>query len=339
MRICNILVSFCMLILVSCGDDNGSSAKENRSRILDSPEFAGITDSIRKNPENPGLLIQRAVRLSQKNFHEMATADFKKSWELTGDPGMGLEYVSNLLLTGKEKEAIDLLNDGIDRFPGHPDYKRRLAEVYAQSGNSRKAISIYEELLSEDPQNFEAWYNLGVLQAEIRDTASAIQSLQRSYEIIPLNHSGLSLANMLITRKDPDALRIVNEIIARDSEGLVTDALLLKGIYYSETGNKAQALEIFEECIRRDWKMSDAYIEKGIVQFEQNNYKEALETFTMAATVSNTYADAYFWMGRSHEAMNNFVDAIENYQRALSLDETFIEARNRIRKLTARIKE
>ena len=301
-----------MLVLISCNDDSPPSAEENRKQILNSPEFAGISDSIRKDPDNPGLRIQRAVRLSQKNLHEIATEDFKKSWELTNDPQMGLEYVSNLLLTGKEKQAVALLNEGIDRFPGHPDYIRRLAEVYAQSGDRRKAISIYEELLSEDPDNFEAWYNLGVLQAEIKDTAAAIQSLQRSYDIIPLNHSGLALANLLITRKDPAALRICDEIIARDAEGLVTDALLLKGIYYSETGNKKAALEIFEECIRRDWKMSDAYIEKGIVQFEQKNYSEALETFTMAATVSNTYADAYFWMGRSQEALNNFVEANEN---------------------------
>lgn len=329
---------FCILFLLlsavvfSCNDDADNGRLDAES-ILNNPPYASLTDSIEQFPDNVQLRLRRGTMLAQKNLHELATGDFERSWELTNDENIGLEYASNLLLTGNEQKALRFLEDGVKQFPNNPEYKRRLAEVHAQLGDSRKAILIYDSLLSADQENFEAWYDKGMLQAQTGDTLGAIESLERSYSIMPLNHSALSLAQILISQKDPRALEICNSILAKDSGIQQIDALYLKGVYYSETGQPAKAVEQFDLVIQRDWKMTDAYLEKGIIYLDQKNYRQALETFNMATTVSNTNADAWFWVGRTYEAMGNKQQAIINYQRALSLEPEFTEAQQRLRKL------
>ncbi|MET0244731.1 MAG: tetratricopeptide repeat protein [Flavitalea sp.] len=320
----------CLLPMTGCKEKDPSAKPV---QVLERPPFKTITDSIRKYPGVPGMYMERAIRLSQNNKLDLATADFKKAWELSGDENIALEYVSNLLLVNNINEAMKVLQDGVVKFPENAEFNRRLGEIYAESGNMEGALKEFNTIINKDPENFEAWYDKGSLLTKLRDTTGAIEAYEKSFALQPINHTGIALANLFIGRKDPKALKIVNYLIARDTANLQTDAIFTKGVYYTETGKKDLALQQFEECIRRDWKLTDAYIEKGIIFYEQKKIDTALATFNMSVTVSNTNADGYFWMGRCYEMKSDRTKAIENYQRALSLDNTFIEAAERIKSL------
>lgn len=323
---------FIIALASGCREDKPKH-KNVSAEVLHQPPYARITDSIGQDPENMELLLRRALLLSQNSLHELATPDFQKAWEKTKNASIGLEYASNLFLSGHEQEAVQFLEDGIKMFPGDLDYLRRLAEVYNETGQKYKAFEVYNQLLAKDSSDFEGWYNLGTIQAENGDTTAAIRSLERSISIMPLNHSALFLANILIHKKDPKALELIDFVIQRDSAQLLTDALFLKGVYYAETNQPQKAIEQYDEVIKRDWKLTDAHIEKGIIYLRQKDYKKAIEIFTLASTVSNTDADPYYWLGRTYEAQENKSMAIDNYQRAISLDPDFIEARQRLKRL------
>ncbi|RYY23674.1 MAG: tetratricopeptide repeat protein [Chitinophagaceae bacterium] len=323
-----LLPAFIILLISAC---NEQEPDKKPGDLLNRAPFKSISDSIRQFPENPGMYLERAIRLSQHNKLDLATADFKKSWELSQDPGVALEYVSNLLLVNKVDEAMKTLKECAGKFPENTEFNRRLGEIYAEMGNTDAALAQFDDIIKIEPENFEAWYDKGNVLAKLKDTTGAIQALEKSFVLQPINYTGIALANLYIGKKDPKALKICNFLIARDSSGLQTDAVYAKGMFYSETGNPALALEQFEECIRRDWKLTDAYIEKGIIYYEQKKLDTALKTFNMSVTVSNTNADGYFWIGRCYEAMKENDKAIENYQRALSLDRTFMEAVERIK--------
>jgi tetratricopeptide (TPR) repeat protein len=318
--------------LFACREDQPDQQKM-ADQVLHQPPFTGITDSIEKDPENIELRLTRALMLSQKNLHELATPDYEMAWNKTKNAEIGLEYASNLFLSGQESKAIQFLESGNKQFPDNLNYTRRLAEVYQQTGETSKALQTYNILLQRDSSDFEGWYNLGAIQAENGDTAQAIKSLERSFSIVPLNHSGLLLANILINKKDPRALTLIDQVIAKDSAQMLTDALFLKGVYFSEMNQPQKAIEQFDEVIKRDWKITDAHIEKGIIYLKQKNFPKALEIFTMASTVSNTDADPYYWIGRTYEAEKKIPEAIDNYHRALSLDPDFIEAKQRLNRL------
>ncbi|MEP7257133.1 MAG: tetratricopeptide repeat protein [Flavitalea sp.] len=322
-----------LLSLSSCDSSDKRPGNESAVKTLGLPLFKDLTDSLSQFPDDVSLYVRRASLLSQHNFHEIANADYKKAWELTSDENIALEYASSLLLTNKLTEGIALLEHGLKAFPANTEFNRRLAEVYAQIGKSSKALEQYNIINQKDPTNFEAWFDKGSLLARMADTSGAIAAMEKSFSILPINYSGLALANLYITRKNPRALEICNILLAKDSGNAQTEPLYMKGVYYSELNDKAKALQQFEECILRDWKMTDAYIEKGIIFFEEKNFELALKTFKMAATVSNTNADAYYWMGRCYESTGNTGEAVVNYERAFALDRSFAEAKEALKRV------
>jgi tetratricopeptide (TPR) repeat protein len=319
----------------ACTGDEQQHKNPNTARILSSSSFAGLSDSIERFPDNVELRLRRAILLSQKNLHEEATPDYKHAWDLTGDEGVALEYASNLLLSGKYNRAVSLLKECETKFQDNTEFSRRLGEIYMQNGDNNKALQEFDKIISRDSSNFEAWFDRGILMSRLKDTAEAIRSLEISFSIVPINYTGVALANIYVAQKDPRAIEICNFLISNDSARLQTEPLFLKGAYYADRQMYDSAIAQFDECIRRDWKMTDAYIEKGIIWFERENFDEALKIFSMAATVSNTDADAYYWMGRCFESTGQRDQAILNYERALSLDRSFTEARDALRRLNS----
>jgi tetratricopeptide (TPR) repeat protein len=321
-----------MITIMSCGssDNDAGAVRKNPG---ESPALRGITDSINRFPDNADLRIRRALMLSQMNLHERATQDYRKAWEITGDQHVLLEYASNLLLAQQLPEAVTALEEGRRKFPKNSEFSRRLAEINIQKGNVDDALAQFDNMIVADSTNFEAWYGKGLLLARMKDTARAIDALEKSFSLVPINYTGMALANIYVAQKNPRAIDICNTILSYDSANVQTDPVFMKGVYYADTRQHDSAIKQFDECIRRDWKMTDAYIEKGIILYERKQFNEAIKLFSMTTTVSNTDADGYYWLGRCYETTGKIQDAIENYERAVALDNTFTEARAALRRL------
>lgn len=324
-----------LIFSVFSGGCNGSGNKDGdeASALLQNLPYTALSDSIRRFPGNAGLYFRRAILLSQNKAHELALADYKKSWELAPNEETGLRYAAGLSITGRPVEKIRLLQDCIQKFPNEPAFERLLGETYMDADQFKEAMNIYDGLLAKDSADFEAWYEKGLVLEQLKDTAGAITALKKAFQLQPLNTYALELAHLYAENKNPVSLKICDEIIARDSLMELADPFFIKGIFYANTGKYEQAITQFDSCIKRDWKFTDAYIEKGIAFFKQKNYDGALNTFRMAATVSNTNPDAYYWMGRCYEAINRKAEAVLNYERAISLDKHFTEAREALKRV------
>src|SRR5215831_932475 len=156
------LGSILILILVSCNN-------KGTTNVLEEPPFASITDSIKKFPTNPDLLIRRGELLSQNNQHELAYLDYRKAWDMNKTEDVAMDYVSNLYLVNKPGEAVRVLEESVKKFPGNPELRRRLSEAYIQSGLSKKAMEQYDNMIKNDSNNFDPWYQKGILLAEMKD--------------------------------------------------------------------------------------------------------------------------------------------------------------------------
>jgi tetratricopeptide (TPR) repeat protein len=322
----------CCLVFFISGCSETGKKKTDMSSVLDKAPFAVYTDSIRKFPDDIHLYFERAQLLSKNNLHEIATADYKKSWESAPGELTAIQYASNLSIINKPNEELQLLQSGLQQFPASRELKRILGEAYIQSKN-KEALQLYDKMLQNDSADFEAWFEKGMLFAKIKDTVKAIDALKNAYAIQPISTYALELAHLYAETNNAAALGLCDNVISKDSARDMIDPFFIKGIYYANTRQYEKGIAQFDSCIRRDWKFTEAYIEKGIAFFEQKNYDVAINTFRMAATVSNTYPDAYYWIGRCYEAINKKEEAEQYYERAIALDKNFTEAKDAIKRL------
>lgn len=327
------IFSLLLLAAVACSCHMGGPSANGFDETLQQQPFKPLTDSIEKNPSNAGLLLRRAELLTQNNQHDIAYYDYKKSWQLQPSEASALLFVSNLFLTGRNKDAIELLKKCTQQYPSNTEFLRRLGEAYTQAGNTQQAFALYDDLLKKDTANFEALYEKGLLYAQLKDTAHAIAVLEKAYRLQPVLQNGLALANLYAETKNEKVLALCDALQQRDTAREFVDPVFLKGVYYSNIKDYPRAIALFDEAINRDWRFIEPYIEKGIILFQQKNYDEALKTFQFATNISYTNADNYYWMGRCYEAIGKNQEAIDYYYKALTFDKDFKEAKEALKRL------
>ncbi len=328
-----ILYSMCLGIFVCGCNLAGNKSANGFDEILQQPPYKSVSDSIGKNSADASLYRRRAELLTQNNQHDIAYYDYKKSWQLQPSESSALLFTSNLFLTGRSKDAIDLLKKCMQLYPGNTEFMRRLGEGYTQTGESKQALAQYDEILKKDTGNFEALYEKGILYAQMKDTANAIAVLEQSYRRQPILQNGLALANLYAETKNAKVIALCDALQQKDTARDFVDPVFLKGVYYSNVKDYTKAIPLFDEAINRDWRFVEPYVEKGIILFEQKNYDEALKTFQYATNISYTSADNYYWMGRCYEAIGKKEEAIDYYYKALTFDKNFPEAKEAIRRV------
>jgi tetratricopeptide (TPR) repeat protein len=324
------LLTIVLIFVSSCND------KENLSpfdKVLAQAPYVDLTDSIKQEPKNDELYFRRAVLLNSNDLPEPALADFEKAWSLKKEEKYAFG-LSNLLLDKKPDSAILFLNRALKELPNSFLLQVTLARAYNAQNKTDEALQLCNSLLEKNPEQTA----LLKMKAELLDkkgnTTESISILEKAYNLTPFDiELNYELAFKYAENKNPKVINLCDSLIKIDTLEIHAEPYYYKGIYFSNAGDKAKALSLFDQAIQHVKYYMNAFIEKGRVLYEQKKLADALKVFQLANNLSNTFPDAYYWMGKCQEAMGQKDEAKLNYQRAYSLDNSFTDAKEALDKL------
>jgi tetratricopeptide (TPR) repeat protein len=128
--------------------------------------------------EDLGLTLFVGLLHSRRMELEKAIPHFRAAMRLAPrDPVPRLELARVLIGLNQLDEAEDLLRSG--RLPGL-EPKRLNALIAIRRGEPRQAERLYQEIVAEDPRDFESWGNLGVCRLAAGDPKAAVAALTTS---------------------------------------------------------------------------------------------------------------------------------------------------------------
>lgn len=201
-------------------------------------------------------------------------------------------------------------------------------------GEYKLAIAQMDSLILKDRGNYALWFKLAKIYEHSKDTSQAINCYLNALKIYRAPDGLLALTNLYAETKNITAIKLCDEIdnlrMGREYDSYTS---FFRGIYFARTGNKQQAISLFDKSIINNYNFMDAYMEKGFALFDDKKYAAALQVFKTATTVNLTFADAYYWQGKCYEALNNKSQAITQYQQAGDLDKDLREAAEGIKRL------
>jgi tetratricopeptide (TPR) repeat protein len=201
-------------------------------------------------------------------------------------------------------------------------------------GDYRKAISQIDSLIINDKGNYGLWFKKAQICEHSGDTNAAINYYNTAISIYPAQQGLLALANLYAETKNIKTLGVCRQLdemrLGREYDAYTA---FFAGVYFSRTGNKQKALDLFDRSIDNNYTFMDAYMEKGYVYYDTKKYDKALEVFALANEVNNRFADAYYWQGKCYEALNKKTEAIAKYQLAYNINNSLIEAQAAIKRL------
>ncbi|MDA8140089.1 MAG: glycosyltransferase [Desulfobacteraceae bacterium] len=241
--------------------------------------------------------------------------------------------------------------------PENLTYLKNLADFYfLDQANAEKALKLYIQVLTINPQDVEALMGCGYICKTLGRDEDARVFFNRVLEIEPWHNDAGQLLQQLDTQtaKAPvpgwqdNSLDLYQQAqdraAARDSNGAVESLQQLiarqprhamayndLGVLFYEKGDKNQALRHYEEAYRLE--PMNPTIMKNLADFyfiEQGRIEDALTLYVKVLESNREDTDALMAAGTICSSMNNMEDARIFYTRVLEIDPWHERARQEL---------
>jgi len=202
----------------------------------------------------------------------------------------------------------------------------RQAVAFHQSGQLAQAQAIYEEILTVEPRHFDALHLLGVIAAQSKYPAQAVNLFDQAIGIDPNNpaaHCNRGAALQEIGQWDA-ALASYDQAIALASDYF--EAHYNRGNVLKDLEQFVASLASYDRAIALKPGHAESHSNRGIVLAELEQWEAALAGYRQAIALKPTYAEAHYNSGNALCALKRFDAALTSYDRAIALKPDYPEA-------------
>jgi tetratricopeptide (TPR) repeat protein len=256
------------------------------------------------------------------------------------------EESKNLL----QKEAIEYFTQSITLKPDYVNAYIQLAYLYHfDLKQSEDAIHTLNKLIDEKPAESQAWVTLGMIYREIKKYAEAQKSLFRSISLAPDNFLAYYYLGLIANDqgKHFDAILFLNKCLKYNADYVnayiekayahrmlqeIEQAVYCyKKILEIEPGNKTalEGLKKINEYSEGEIKLREnvqnnpedvtSLVELGILSNNKAQYEEAIDWFIKALKLEPENTRALIEIAYAHSGLNQYEKSIEYYNKILEV--------------------
>lgn len=205
---------------------------------------------------------------------------------------------------------------------------KKIGDQYFKNRNFAQAENYYNQSLEIDPNQFEVYKNLGVIQYYLGKLEDALRYYDQALMLksdYPEAHSNRGLALNDLNRLD-EALISLDRAIALKPD--FAFAYNNRGIALKNLNRLDEALESYDHAIALNANYAEAYNNRGSVLSRLGKLDEALVNYDHAIELKLDYADAYCNRGSALNDQNLPEEALISINRAIMLKPDFAMAHN-----------
>lgn len=188
------------------------------------------------------------------------------------------------------------------------------------SGNYKSAINGFKKLIEKEPNNFKAYYYLGMCYMMIEDGEKAIENLSLSIQknnrfADAYNSRGLAygyIGEVQNSLDDFDRALIIDPNFA--------EAYLNRATAHNNIGNIQQAIEDFTSSIRLNPNNPSVFYQRGQLYLQQKNYNEAIKDIQHSIDVGFKNSEVLFELGNCYFYSEQWRKAIDAYSESIRLN-------------------
>ncbi len=186
------------------------------------------------------------------------------------------------------ERAADQLQRCLELNPNFDNAMTGLARALAKLGRADEAKSWLNKALQSNPQNYRAWYQMGLLDAG-SDPAAALSAYEKTVAIQPNFSAGQRELGMLLFQQKNYAAAAPH---MEKAIGLgLEDARLhnFLGICYNRTNRTLKAVREFQRAIELDPKLAEAHLNLAYAHQLLHHAKAAHEEYATACKLDATF--------------------------------------------------
>ena len=189
-------------------------------------------------------------------------------------------------------------------------------EFYKKKDFSNAKIK-YEEILKINPNNSEAYSNLGIIYKAKGDINSAIKCYLQAIKLDPKNKFVYNnIGNAFKEIKNYKmAIKAYSDAIKLNPKDF--NAFNNLGIIYESLGDNTKAIAAYKQAVRINPKHAKSVNNIGVVLYKQKKYEQAAQIFDIALQTDPNYNEVYSNQGAAYNKAKNYDKAIESLEMAI----------------------
>ena len=240
---------------------------------------------------------------------------------------------------GNTDGAIRLYQRTTDVEPTHAKAHFALGELLYTSGDTATAVQHYQQALSLTPSVKDAFYEpLEPYFAGLMTSDEAMPLLEKAMLVLPDDprshfYAGTLEADAGNIPKAIESYEKTVEIIEADPSHLQTelplgdfnDVYLKLGELYHQQGDVETSAAYFKRALALNPELANRFIAQGQSAFETEDYQEAIKSLNTHLLLFPEDVGAIYLLGQSYEADSDTDNALIFYKRTLTLDSQQID--------------
>ncbi|KAK1269258.1 hypothetical protein QJS04_geneDACA006309 [Acorus gramineus] len=245
----------------------------------------------------------------------------KKSISLDFRLSHGIEKVNE----GRYDRAVSIFDQILRENPDSPEALIGRGTAYAFQRELNAAISDFTKAIQSNPSAGEAWKRRGQARAALREFVEAIDDLTKALELEPDSPDILHERGIVNFKfKDFDAaVKDLSSCVLYDPTN--KSAYTYLGLALSSIGEYRKAEKAHLKAIEIDSKFLDGYIHLAQHYQELAKPEAAFDQLEKALLVEGRLSKAYYLRGLLRHAMGEHRKAIKDLSKGLSIESSSIE--------------
>lgn len=307
------------------------------SAVLEMVKLDSLTQLLDASPTDASLLHERAKAFLEVDQVNFALADAGRA--LLIDSTVAEYYLTISDIYFRMNEPNKCKNALLTANKLQPEYREplhRLAQFELYLGNHQKSLNYANEMLRLDARDDRPFVIKALCYKEMGDTAKAVHNYLEAVTENPDNYDAyVELGIIHWWLKDPLAESYLKSALDIRPDGL--DALYALGMQYQGAEKLNDALQTYTRILEIDSTHRSAYFNMGYIQYQHLQlYNEALENFDNAVKVDPKYYQAVYMRGLCFEAKGDIVKAKREYAYALELNPDYRKAADGMTRLLSK---
>jgi len=331
-RLSFIPFSFLLLMLVFT-----LSSCNNNAKVTTKPQnLEELTKAIDNNPNDLTLLSKRANLYFLNSKFDLAIADLQQAVNIAPDSiTYYMRLADNFMKLGKVKNAMGVLKKVNNIDKDYTDAWLKLGEIHLMFRKYQDVFNYANKALEADPYSDMAYFLKAYTYKEMKDTNMAILNFQECLKNNPQNYNAnIELGILFMSLKNPLSITYFKNAIAIDSS--TVDAYYDLGLYYQNNDMLNEAINTYKQIEKVDPSFASSYYNIGYIYLELLNISDqAIPYFTKAINADPNYYKAVYNRGLAYEKLGDVINAKKDYREALRIMPNYvkaIESINRIEK-------
>jgi superkiller protein 3 len=242
--------------------------------------------------------------------------------------------------TGRESEAMAILEKGLENFPNSEEFKIQLALSFYEKKQWKKTEELCFQLLKYNPLFTGAYILLGDINESNNKIKEAILNYEKALKIEPQNElAKAKYAYLLIKNNQHQKAKSILSELQKNKDYFKNPAqieMMVKiGILFAEINELESALSLLTKALEISPSHPEAWLNLGTVFLKYGQLDKALENYRKALDIDPDFAMAYSNLGMLYFTRyleNNDYNlrnkALENFNKAIHLNPDLVDAYN-----------